>query len=118
MKMMLTRLGDGSRMVITGDLNQSDRPGLNGLDDFIKRFRRFSSSNDSIVKYIEFENQDVQRSLAVSHVLNIYEDLVIHKKSNDIPNNSTNIVKKNYTEKIINNDAAMIPRSQYDIGYW
>lgn len=44
MMMVTTRLGQDSKMVITGDLNQSDR-GLsnNGLLDFMHKLRRFSS---------------------------------------------------------------------------
>jgi phosphate starvation-inducible PhoH-like protein len=37
MKMLLTRLGENSRLVITGDLEQFDRNNeQNGLDDFLK----------------------------------------------------------------------------------
>ena len=40
MKMLLTRLGEGSRMVITGDLDQHDRHGeINGLADFLEKFK-------------------------------------------------------------------------------
>ena len=44
MMMVTTRLGQDSKMVITGDLNQSDR-GLsnNGLLDFMHKLRRYSS---------------------------------------------------------------------------
>ena len=35
MKMLLTRLGIGSRMVVTGDLQQADRPSNNGLLEFL-----------------------------------------------------------------------------------
>jgi len=34
MKMLLTRLGTGSQMVVTGDLQQADRPSNNGLLEF------------------------------------------------------------------------------------
>jgi len=108
MKMMLTRLGDGSRMTITGDLKQSDRSGDNGLHDFISRFRDFDSGNSTFIKLVEFENEDIQRSLAVAHVLNVYE---FKKTSNKSSSVSRNIRPSG------NNDAAMIPRYQYDIGY-
>ena len=112
MKMMLTRLGDGSRMTITGDLKQSDRSGENGLTDFITRLRRFDSGNLTFVKLIEFENQDIQRSLAVAHILQIYENQESSKK----PSILTTINKNNNNK---NDDAAMIPRKQYDLGgYW
>ena len=42
MKMITTRIGEGSKMVITGDLNQSDRCEKNGLVDLVERLRRVS----------------------------------------------------------------------------
>ena len=40
MKMLLTRLGENSRIVITGDLEQHDRHGeINGLEDFLNKFK-------------------------------------------------------------------------------
>ena len=38
MKMLLTRIGDRSKIVVTGDLEQTDRPNRNGLSDFVDRF--------------------------------------------------------------------------------
>src|SRR6056300_1095342 len=35
MKMLLTRLGEGSKIVVTGDLRQADRPSNNGLLEFL-----------------------------------------------------------------------------------
>ena len=40
MKMLLTRIGDNSKMVVTGDLAQADRIKDNGLVDFIKQFSK------------------------------------------------------------------------------
>ena len=40
MKMLLTRLGEGSKMAVTGDLNQADRMKDNGLIDFIDNQRK------------------------------------------------------------------------------
>ena len=37
MKMLLTRIGDRSKIVVTGDLEQTDRPNRNGLSDFVDR---------------------------------------------------------------------------------
>jgi phosphate starvation-inducible PhoH-like protein len=37
MKMLLTRLGENSKMAVTGDLQQADRPTANGLVDFIEK---------------------------------------------------------------------------------
>jgi phosphate starvation-inducible PhoH-like protein len=54
MMMVTTRLGQDSKMVITGDLNQSDR-GLsnNGLLDFMHKLRRFSSVFEADVEVPE-----------------------------------------------------------------
>jgi len=72
MKMLLTRIGEGSKMVITGDLNQHDRGfELNGLADFIKRLAADPSSRMALV---EFERQHVERHPAVAEVLRIYGD--------------------------------------------
>jgi len=69
MLMMLTRIGEDSKLVITGDLRQSDRSGINGLLDFTQKLK---SSEDSLIKIIELNNVDVQRSPVVSHILDIY----------------------------------------------
>jgi len=74
MKMLLTRLGDGSRMVITGDLDQHDRHGeTNGLADFLDKFR--GSRSNSIVS-VEFETDDIQREEVIKEVLDIYGGVV------------------------------------------
>ena len=74
MKMLLTRLGDESRMIVTGDLKQSDRSNDNGLYDFINRFQMFESTNfNSSIQYIELNDHDIQRSAVVSSILKIYD---------------------------------------------
>jgi len=70
MKMLLTRLGENSRLIITGDLDQYDKPEyVNGLEDFLNRFK-FKHSN-SITSF-EFEKDDIQREEVVKEVLEIY----------------------------------------------
>jgi phosphate starvation-inducible PhoH-like protein len=100
MLMMLTRIGLGSKLVITGDLLQSDRAGLNGLADFYSRWKK-SGKNVDGVSVVEFGIGDVQRSEVVSSVLRLYD------------NTNLNIEKDN--EKKIHrpkedNDAALIPK--------
>ena len=74
MLLMLTRIGESSKLVITGDLKQTDRAGLNGLADFMQKIRRASVVEDSsMIRFVELENNDIQRSLVVSHILNIYD---------------------------------------------
>jgi len=68
MKMVLTRIGEGSRMVITGDLNQHDRGfESNGLKDFIRR----TNTSDNI-EIINFTESDIERDDVVADVLEIY----------------------------------------------
>jgi len=74
MKMLLTRLGEGSRMVITGDLDQHDRHGeVNGLADFLEKFH--GNRSNSIIS-VEFENGDIQREEVIKEVLDIYGGVV------------------------------------------
>ncbi len=71
MKMVLTRLADNSKMVITGDLNQMDRKFThdNGLLDFIERL---SKANSSAISHVSFGIRDVQRHPTVAEVLRLY----------------------------------------------
>jgi len=70
MKMLLTRLGENSRLVITGDLEQHDRIGeANGLDDFLQKFKGKRSAS---ITSLEFERTDIQREDVVKEVLDIY----------------------------------------------
>jgi phosphate starvation-inducible PhoH-like protein len=70
MKMLLTRLGENSRLVITGDLEQFYRNNEhNGLDDFLSKFRGRRSSS---ISSLEFGRDDIQREAVVKEILDIY----------------------------------------------
>ena len=70
MKMLMTRLGENSRMVITGDLEQYDRiQEVNGLEDFLDKFKGKRSSS---ITSVEFQKGDIQREEVVKEVLDIY----------------------------------------------
>jgi phosphate starvation-inducible protein PhoH and related proteins len=71
MKMLLTRIGDDSRMVVTGDLNQSDRMRDNGLHEFQHLLNRYNADH---IRSIEFEQRDIRRHIVVEEVLRIYGD--------------------------------------------
>lgn len=71
MKMLLTRIGKGSRMVVTGDLQQADRTTHNGLLDFTKRV---SSSKLNRIAICNFDKGDVERHEVVKEVLGIYNE--------------------------------------------
>lgn len=72
MKMLLTRLGEGSEMVVTGDLAQADRLKDNGLIDFI--FHLETHTNTEHLDVVRFEQKDIERHDAVKEVLEVYGD--------------------------------------------
>jgi len=73
MKMLLTRIGDDSRMVVTGDIAQTDRKEYeNGLLDFQKLFDSYLSSE--YISISKFNHEDIERHPAVAEVLDIYGD--------------------------------------------
>lgn len=70
MKMLLTRLGENSRLIITGDLEQYDLAIINnGLMDFLDKMKRKRSNS---IRSFFFDRQDIQREDVVREVLDIY----------------------------------------------
>ena len=72
MKMLLTRLGEGSKMAVTGDLNQADRLIDTGLINFIKQLNKHG--NATHLASVEFGHKDIERHNAVKEVLEVYGD--------------------------------------------
>jgi len=73
MKMLLTRIGDDSRMVVTGDIAQTDRKEYeNGLLDFQKLYDAYLDSE--YISVSKFDHEDIERHPAVAEVLDIYGD--------------------------------------------
>ena len=72
MKMLLTRLGTGSKMIVTGDLQQADRPSNNGLLEFLGLYNNFD--NHRYVDVCHFTIGDIERHEAVKEILAIYGD--------------------------------------------
>lgn len=71
MKMLLTRLGEGSKIVVTGDTRQADRSDVNnGLLDFKGLVATYQQSK--YVAGVQFENKDIKRHPAVEEILSIY----------------------------------------------
>lgn len=69
MKMLLTRMGQRSKMVIAGDLNQYERGyEANGLVDLVGRL-----GHSSNIHHVEFTSDDVVRSEVVKEILRMYE---------------------------------------------
>lgn len=71
MKMLLTRLGEGSMMAVTGDLAQADRLKDNGLINFTGLLE---SKNYAHLDIVRFAQGDIERHEAVREVLEIYGD--------------------------------------------
>lgn len=89
MKMLMTRLGENSKLVVTGDLDQYDRASnINGLDDFLHKFRGKRSSS---ISSVEFQNQDIQREEVVKEILEIYAGDIPPSYSDVSEENSVNI---------------------------
>ncbi len=71
MKMFLTRLGEGSRMVVTGDPSQVDleRDQKSGLVDAVHRLKSFQEH----VGVVEFGKRDIVRHPLVEQIVRAYE---------------------------------------------
>jgi phosphate starvation-inducible PhoH-like protein len=71
MKMFLTRMGESSRMVITGDLTQTDLPRgeKSGLRDAVEILEGIED-----IHFTRFAKEDVVRHPLVSKIVNAYDD--------------------------------------------
>ena len=71
MKSFLTRIGDGSKMVVMGDIDQTDRKkGRNGLEDAIDRL--YEVYNIGITR---FTYNDIVRHELIGTILSKYEEV-------------------------------------------
>ena len=68
MKMLLTRVGEGTRLIVTGDMEQSDLGPENGLTDLIYKMKCVDLE---YMKHIEMEDDDIVRHPAVNEVLKV-----------------------------------------------
>jgi len=70
MKMLLTRIGSGSRIVVTGDVEQTDRNITNnGLLDLASRLEQNPKSG---LRICRLGTRDIQRHAIIDSVLEIY----------------------------------------------
>ena len=69
MKMFLTRIGKNCTVIIDGDPDQKDIPGLSGLTDAV---RRLAAVEDVMV--VEFDEDDIVRSGIVRDILRAYRN--------------------------------------------
>lgn len=71
-KMLMTRIGQDSKIIITGDVEQADRNrGDNGLMDLCERLEQSTVNGISVCK---LETRDVQRHKIIGDVLRLYAD--------------------------------------------
>ena len=69
MKMLLTRLGDNSKMIVMGDLKQSDLGPRNGLADLVKRIKGLDLE---YIEHVIMDDEDILRHPAVAEILKLY----------------------------------------------
>ena len=69
MKMLLTRLGNNSKLIVTGDLKQSDLGYRNGLADLVKRV---DGLEFKYIEHVTMSDNDILRHPAVAEVLKMY----------------------------------------------
>lgn len=71
LKMIMTRIGVNSKIIITGDIEQADRrQAENGLLDLKQRLDKRTVPG---LSYCEFTVKDVQRHEIIEYVLNLYQ---------------------------------------------
>ena len=70
LKMLMTRIGSGSKIVITGDIEQTDRKfAQNGLLDLKHKLSNYTING---LVTCEFETSDIQRHHIIEHILKLY----------------------------------------------
>jgi phosphate starvation-inducible PhoH-like protein len=71
MKMFLTRMGNGSKIIVTGDVTQIDLPPhtRSGLVDVIQRLRKVER-----IAIVHLDESDIVRNPLVQQILRAYED--------------------------------------------
>ena len=71
-KMLLTRIGEGSKIVITGDVEQTDlKKGSNGLVDLCKRLQEGGVKGIAVCN---LDERDVQRHPIIGKILHLYRN--------------------------------------------
>jgi phosphate starvation-inducible PhoH-like protein len=70
MKMLMTRIGEGSKIVITGDVEQTDRKTPeNGLLDLMYKIENYRVPGMAACK---FDMRDIRRHKIIEHILTMY----------------------------------------------
>jgi phosphate starvation-inducible PhoH-like protein len=69
MKMLLTRLGKNTKLIIMGDLKQSDLGENSGLMDIVNKI---DGLNLKYIEHVTMDDNDILRHPAVAEILKIY----------------------------------------------
>ncbi len=69
LKMLLTRMGERSKMVLIGDMEQQDNHGVSGLLDFTQRL---GDKEHPEIAQVRLTEEDVCRSSLVKYILKLY----------------------------------------------
>jgi phosphate starvation-inducible PhoH-like protein len=77
MKMFLTRMGNGSKIIVTGDVTQVDLPKQtrSGLIDALHRLKNVEG-----IATVHLDERDIVRNALVQRILRAYEDERPHRK--------------------------------------
>ena len=104
--MLSTRLGEKSKMVIMGDIQQSDSKNkINGLSDFLDKYDKRVEHEIYGIGMVKLEREDILRSSIVSQILKLY-----YREEENHYNNH-NCDSYGYDSK--RSDCAMIPKDQF-----
>ena len=68
MKMLLTRIGENTKLIVTGDLEQSDLGEDNGLAELIYKM---SGMDLQYIEHVEMNDNDIVRHPAVNEILKV-----------------------------------------------
>ena len=71
MNTLLTRIGEDTRIVVTGDLQQSDLKIKNGLEDFIERTE---GKEYEYIDFVKLGKKDIKRHELIKEICDIYNN--------------------------------------------
>ena len=110
MLMLTTRLGSKSKLIITGDLQQTDKKEeKNGLLDLMNKIKSYKMKESlKSIEIIELKKEEIERSEIVEKIIEIYDYEEGKKKEMSLKNNNT-LVVLNSSQKVYDGDAALIP---------
>jgi phosphate starvation-inducible PhoH-like protein len=78
MKMILTRIGENSKLIITGDLEQNDLSTYNGLQNIVDLIeKKYEDNYHGMLKdgfgYIHLDDSCIHRHPIIEKIINLYK---------------------------------------------